>query len=100
MTDKLPNWLNPQVSIGNIIQGLMLIVAISIAWGSLRSEQIAQSRRVEALERATAERELRIRGVEISQAGTASDVRSIQAGIARIETLLDSLTKQRQGGPN
>jgi hypothetical protein len=95
MTEKFPDWLNPQVSVGNIIQGLMLIVAIGVAWGSVRSEQAAQSKRMEAIERTTAERELRIRAVEISQAGTASDVRAIQAGISRIENMLDSLVKQK-----
>jgi hypothetical protein len=95
MTEKFPDWLNPQVSVGNIIQGLMLIVAIGVAWGSVRSEQAAQSKRMEAIERITAERELRIRAVEISQAGTSSDVRAIQAGISRIENMLDNLVKQK-----
>lgn len=94
MTEKFPKWLNPQVSIGNLIQGVMLIVAISVAWGSLRAEQIGQSRRLEAVERVSAERETRLRTVEISQASTASDVRSIQAGILRIENLLDELAKR------
>lgn len=54
MTDKFPKWFNPQVSIGNILQGIVFAVAIGIAWGTLRAEQAAQARRLDVVEQITA----------------------------------------------
>lgn len=93
MTEK--PWFNPQISAGTVVQLIAFVVLISLAWGSLRAEQMAQERRLTAVEAATAQREARLRAVEISASGMAADVRSIQAGISRIETSLDKLAGGR-----
>lgn len=95
MTDKFPPWISPQISVGNILTIVALVLAGGMAWGTFRAEMAAQSNRLAVVERVTADREARLRAVEITQAGTAADVRSIQAGISRIENLLDQLAKAR-----
>lgn len=95
MQDNRPSWFNPQISAGTVVQLIAFVVLISLAWGTLRAEQTAQDKRLSAIEESSSQREARVRAVEISQAGTASDVRSIQAGISRIENLLDQLAKRQ-----
>lgn len=78
-------------NINSVINTVLLLVAIGVGWGTLNNEITQQGRRIGVLEQSVATDSTRVRNLEISQASTASDVRSIWAGISRIESKLDGL---------
>ncbi len=94
MTDKLPPWFDPQISIGAILQIIAMIVLVVGGYSALRAEQSALANKVLKIEASADAREARLRAMEITQAGAASDVRAIQAGITDIKLMLNELVKR------
>lgn len=94
-------------SLGNIITVCVLFLGLAVSWGAFTSRQDHMASEAAALRqlisehtaenaRARAEQDARIRAVEISNASMSSDLRAIQAGISRIERLLEAATSGGQ----
>lgn len=90
-------------SLGNIITVLVLMGGLAVSWGTFTARQDEMAKEATALRqlvadhsaesaRVRADQEGRIRAVEISSASMSSDLRSIQAGISRIERLLEAVS--------
>lgn len=84
-----------QISAGNILAALAMLVAGLLAYASLVATQDAQQRRLDRIEASQQEREVRLRTLEVTIAGQASDLRSIQVGIGEIKAALDKLANGR-----
>lgn len=82
------------VSFGNLISVGAVIGTGLVVWGTLNADVENQERRLTGTEQVVASFDARLRIVEKDQAGTAADVRAIQAGISRMETKLDDLIRQ------
>ena len=83
------------VSLGNLLSMITIVAAVAVGWGKLSGDIASLTSRMTSTEQASAGREVRVRALEVWQAGTAADIRSISAGIADIKAKLDRLTGSR-----
>jgi hypothetical protein len=97
--------IDPTISAGNLLSIATIIVAVGIAWGQLRSEQVYQQDQINDMKRA---REIRIAATDqhfqtldaavaalsIQTARTDTSLGDIRAGIARIEAKLNKLEER------
>ena len=87
-----------KISLGHIISIGTLLVAGALAYAQLATSLDAAARRLERVEASQQDREIRLRSLEISVSGQASDLRNIQTGIADIKASVDRLLQQGPGG--
>lgn len=91
-----------KITIGNVITIAVLMATLSAGYADLRSEQLRQTERsatfsadmrdsASAFDTYRASVEIRVRAVEVVQAGQGSDLRNIQAGINEIKASLEKL---------
>lgn len=84
---------DPTISTGNILSILAMLVTLTAAWVSITKTQEMQAITIDRLETSARGLESRLRATEMTQAGQASDLRSIQATLAKIDSKIDMLSK-------
>ena len=84
---------DPTISTGNILSILAMLVTLTAAWVSITKTQEMQAVTIDRLETSARGLENRVRATEMTQAGQASDLRSIQATLAKIDSKIDMLSK-------
>lgn len=87
------------VSLGNILTIISLLFTVTAAgaafafgYGALSTVQAEQARRLDTVEASQRDREGRLRVIEATIAGQASDLRNIQTGIDEIKATLGRMT--------
>lgn len=80
-----------KISLGHVISILTVLAACIMAYAALSARQERMAADIMVMQEAALAREVRIRALEIAQAGQTSDLRAIQIGIARIEAQLEKL---------
>ena len=82
------------ISVGNMMQMLILIVVVTTAYVNLQAQQTIEAQRLSAVEERSAASAQRIRVNEIQLAGQNSDLRNIIAGVKDIKAALDRLAEK------
>jgi len=80
-----------KISLGHVLTLGVLIFGGVAGYTNLLSQQAQTTLEVATLTKMSNDRELRIRAVEIAQAGQTSDLRTIQIGILEIKAALEKL---------
>lgn len=95
--------LDPTISLGNVLSMATMVIGIGGGVVFLENRLTKMEGRIENLEAsrvdamaAAAARETRIRNLEVGTAGMASDLRSMQGALVRIEAGVDELRKERR----
>lgn len=83
------------ISTGNILSILAMLVTVVGGYVSLDKTQEAQAISIGRLEENSRAFDARLRAAELTQAGQASDLRSIQATLLKIDGKIDRLSRQR-----
>ncbi|WP_353472312.1 hypothetical protein PVT71_13555 [Salipiger sp. H15] len=82
------------VSTGNILSILAMMVTVTAGYVTLTNTQETQALSIARLEEGWRGMDGRLRAAELTQAGQASDLRSIQATLQKIDGKLDRLSQQ------
>lgn len=91
-----------KVTIGNVITAAILFATLVAGYSDLRGQQLRQAERssafvedmrdsAESLDALRTSTDMRVRAVEVVQAGQGSDLRNIQTGINEIKASLEKL---------
>ncbi|WP_353475501.1 hypothetical protein PVT71_18225 [Salipiger sp. H15] len=83
------------VSTGNILSILAMMVTVTAGYVTLTNTQETQALSIARLEEGWRGMDGRLRAAELTQAGQASDLRSIQATLQKIDGKLDRLSQGR-----
>lgn len=83
------------VSTGNIISILAMLVTVTAGYVTMAKTLEALTLRLTQIESEASAFEGRLRATELTQAGQASDLRSIQATLQKIDGKLDRLSQQK-----
>ena len=98
----MPIKFENSISIGNMGTLGVLVVSFVVGWTQMQAQLINLAEKVAAQEAATkerisvttvdrAEKDSRLRALEVQASGFGSELKNIQAGISRIENNLDNL---------
>ena len=82
------------VSTGNILSILAMMVTVTAGYVTLTNTQESQAMSIARLEEGSRGLDARLRAAELTQAGQASDLRSIQATLLKIDSKLDRISQQ------
>lgn len=84
-----------KITSGNLLTIGALIVGLVAGYTNLQALQDRQASQISSLESEVNGSEIRVRTLEIQQAGQSSDLRNIQIGINEIKTAVERLGAQR-----
>jgi len=84
---------NNEISVGNLISSVVLIVGMVASFVMLQADQRAQAAKLSEFDGAVRGIEVRVRAAELALAGQSSDLRNIQIGIGRIEAAVERLSR-------
>lgn len=83
-----------KISLGNLVVIAVTVCGLAAGYATMQADLRQHKVRMDRLEAASAEREGRLRAVELMQASQASDLRNIRDGIVRIETALERMARR------
>ena len=90
----MPLEFDNKISLGHLITLAVLMFGGVVGYSNLLAQQAQTTLEVAVLTKMSNDRELRIRAVEIAQAGQTSDLRTIQIGIAEIKAVLNKMAEK------